>query len=438
MPYGFVETITLPNETVSELEDASTGSVYAGQVRDVAVQIGPMAHLRLDAPLARGGMGEVHKGFDLALKRPVAAKLLRTEVREDERVRERFLSEAELTASLEHPNIIPVHVLASRPDTGPFFTMKLVEGRTLLDHLRENVHQMHGDVLDSVIDIVIKICDALALAHSKGVAHLDLKAANILIGAYGEVYLTDWGIARRFPGPGLTTLDGRPAISGTPTMMAPEQAHGHAVDGRTDVFGVGALLYYILGRRGPYHEGDRRQRVKNARACSHPRLKRLAPNAPATLIRIIERAMQPDPDDRYPTISDLRDDLDRFRRGRLTVPERLVVAGECIIVEGDDSDEMFIVKEGVFEVFKMRDGQSLKVNTVGPGSILGEAGLLAEKERTATVRARTAGVVQVVSQERFRYEMRRIPEWLAHVMKTTGTRFHKSETQDELPADDIE
>ncbi len=292
-------------------------------------------------------------------------------------MRDRFLSEAELTASLEHPHVIPVHALASRPETGPFFTMKLVEGRTLLDHLREHVSSMHGDVLDGVVDIVIKVCDALALAHSKHVVHLDLKAANILLGAYGEVYLTDWGIARRYPGPGLTTADGRPAISGTPTMMAPEQADGRPVDPRTDVFGVGSLLFFILAKRGPYHEGDRRQRILNARVCRHPPLRRLAPQAPATLVRIIERTMRPDPDARYPSISALRDDLDRFRRGRLSVPERAVARGERIIVEGDASNELFIVKEGMFEVLKTRDGVEHRVNTVGPGSILGEAGLLA-------------------------------------------------------------
>jgi serine/threonine-protein kinase len=415
MSFHDTPTMTLPDDAVAELTEDQ--SLLEG--------VGGATHIELGEALGKGGMGAVVRGEDTALDRPIAAKLLREEFRGNSRLVRRFLDEARLTASLEHPNIIPVHTLAWRADTGPFFTMKNAEGRTLLSHLRRVKDHLRGDTLDEIVGMLVRLCDALELAHAKGVAHCDLKAANIVLGRYGEVYLTDWGVARHFPAEPMLTADGRKAISGTPTMMAPEQARGDGVDGRTDVFGMGALLYLILSRRAPFRAESMHVAAMLAERGARPHIDVAAPSSPLTLRRIVERAMAHQAADRYPTIGHLREDLDRFRRGRLDAPVERVAKGTVLISEGDASDCMYIVKSGLFVVTRegTRDGETLQ--EVGAGAILGEVGLLAGGERTATVTAITDAEVQTVTARHFDEALQRIPPWLRAVIETTGSRFHE-------------
>ena len=421
-------TITLPHDAVATLADPvpENGSekpkVAALRQADPA----PASHLELGAQIAEGGMGLVVAGVDSALERSFAAKMLKPDTRTSSVAVRRFLNEARMTASLEHPHIIPVHALARHADTGPFFTMKLVEGHTLLDHLRKVHAEMYGDVLDEIIGMLIKVCDALELAHSRGIAHCDLKAANIMLGEFGQVYLTDWGIAREFPGTAPTLRDGTPAICGTPTMMAPEQAMGARVNALTDVFGIGSLLYFILAKRSPFTT----KQLRAGRARIAPPLAEVAPATPAALVAIVERAMASQPGDRYPSIAALRSDLDRYRRGRLDVNILRVKAGERLIRQGAASTCMYLVREGQFRVIRRHaDGTNEDVRRVGPDSVLGEAGVLSGGERSATVIAETDGVVAVVTKQNLSDALSRIPSWLRTVIETTGARFHEREVK---------
>jgi serine/threonine-protein kinase len=287
--------------------------------------------------------------------------------------------------------------------------MKLAEGHTLLTHLRRVKDHLTGDTLDEVVGMLVEVCDALELAHANGIAHSDLKAGNILLGRYSEVYLTDWGVARRFPADPPRTADGQKAISGTPTMMPPEQARGDAVDGRTDVFGMGALLFVILTRRAPFRADSPQVSTRLAARGTRPHVDTAAPDAPSALRLIVERAMAHEPADRYPTIGHMREDLDRFRRGRLDAPIKRVEKGTVLIREGDSSDCMYIVKSGRFLV--TRSGKLLdeKVREVGAGAVLGEVGLLAGATRTATVTATTDAEVQTITAAHFEEAPRRIP-----------------------------
>lgn len=207
------------------------------------------------ALLGRGGMGAVYRATDRVLGREVAFKLL-TEHRLP-MVRERFIREARITAQLDHPNIVPIHVLEMSPtDEHIGYAMKLVEGRTLAQLIRETaalrqagrpVDDTHAQV--TLLEHFLKICDAIAFAHSRGVLHRDLKPANIMIGPFNEVYVMDWGVARRIGPtdepetdlPDMTPPD-EPALTrigqvvGTPRYMSPEQARGlnDQLDGRSD------------------------------------------------------------------------------------------------------------------------------------------------------------------------------------------------------------
>jgi serine/threonine-protein kinase len=142
-----------------------------------------------------GGMGEVYRCADDALQRDLAIKVLRAELRGDAGAEERFLREARLTGSLQHPGIVPVHHLGRLADGRPCYTMKLVRGRTLADLLREE--PAGPERLPRLLAVVERVCQAVAFAHSKGIIHRDLKPSNVMVGEFGEVQVMDWGLAKQ-------------------------------------------------------------------------------------------------------------------------------------------------------------------------------------------------------------------------------------------------
>ena len=186
-----------------------------------------------------GGMGTVFEAEDIALHRRVALKVIQpTEAFLDESAFDRLLDEARILARLEHPGIVPVHDAGVLSDGNVFYTMKFVQGQRL------DAYAAANSSVSDLLRVFQKVCDAVAFAHAQGIVHRDLKPENIMVGTFGEVLVMDWGVA--------TVLNGRrePAgtIVGTPDYMAPEQASGavHEVDKRTDVFGLGAILQFLI------------------------------------------------------------------------------------------------------------------------------------------------------------------------------------------------
>ena len=187
--------------------------------------------LKAIAELGHGATGVVHQARERDLQRDVAIKIMDVSLAGDDTNTEEFIEEARLSAALEHPNILPVHRLGSREDGRPYFTMRLVEGRTLLDWIAEEKKRRTGtEVSPGLLVAFLKICDAVSYAHSRGVLHCDLKPANVMVGQHGAVYLVDWGVARLSPNapdaaPQLTPPDpGADGLKGTPAFMSPEQA----------------------------------------------------------------------------------------------------------------------------------------------------------------------------------------------------------------------
>jgi WD40 repeat protein len=249
--------------------------------------------------VGRGGMGEVYRGKDPALGRDLAVKVLRPEWRGDADAQRRFEQEARVTGALQHPNIVPVHNLGRLPDGRLYFTMKLVGGRTFAEMLAEG---RDSSRLPELLGVFEKVCQAIAFAHSRGVIHRDLKPSNVMVGAFGEVQVMDWGLAkvrprefaaapgdgesgeggdtvRRISATGSTADDRRTGTVGTPSYMPPEQARGSGgeVDERADVFGLGAILCEVLTGRPPY-AGERVEDIldKASRAATEDALGRLA------------------------------------------------------------------------------------------------------------------------------------------------------------------
>jgi tetratricopeptide (TPR) repeat protein/tRNA A-37 threonylcarbamoyl transferase component Bud32 len=282
---------------------------------------------------AQGGIGQVWLARDPALGREVALKELRPDQVKNKHAGARFLREAQVTGQLEHPGIVPVYELAGRAGDGvPYYTMRFIRGRTLSDAVKayhEKRQAGRPAPLDqlALLSAFVNACQAVAFAHSKGVIHRDLKGQNIVLGDFGEVVLLDWGLAKvighdesaarsvvrtQSSAESGETMEGD--VLGTPAYMAPEQAQGRleATDRRTDVYGLGAILYEILTSKPPFsgekltdvlwrvvHEAPEKPRALNAAA------------APA-LEAICLKALSKDPAARYDSALELAAEVQRY------------------------------------------------------------------------------------------------------------------------------
>jgi eukaryotic-like serine/threonine-protein kinase len=258
--------------------------------------------------LAQGGMAEVYLARDRLLDRPVALKALFPEYAREPSFVERFRREAQAAANLNHPNIVAIYDWGQ--ETGTYFiVMEYVEGRSLRDVIR------HDGPIDGshAAEIAAEIASALGFAHRTGVVHRDVKPGNVLITQSGIVKVTDFGIARAGASDGLTQTG---SVMGTATYFSPEQAQGLPVDGRSDVYSLGVVLYEMVTGVAPF-TGDSPVAVayKHVREAPVPPSRR-NPDIPPDLEQIILTAMAKDPDLRYQSADDLRADLLRFRRGR--------------------------------------------------------------------------------------------------------------------------
>lgn len=275
---------------------------------------------QVQALLGRGGMGAVYLVHDKRLRREVAAKLTPLGAAGSAGL-VRFLSEAQLTGQLAHPNIPPIHDIGLGPDNTGFFVMRALPGRTLADWLKEAGRPSPARALE----VFGKVCDAVAYAHGQGVLHRDLKPGNIVVGRYGEVYVIDWGIAvRTGRGGGLQTdaddsgeqLERAGDIVGTPKYMSPEQAAGGQVDERSDIYALGAVLYALLTGRAPF-TGTNEEVLPKVRRGEFTPPRRHRPDLPWELEQVLRRAMALDPARRYPTVAALRADLEAWSEGAL-------------------------------------------------------------------------------------------------------------------------
>jgi hypothetical protein len=378
--------------------------------------------------IARGGMGEVEIVVDRTLERPTARKLLHRELQSDPRQLEMFMREARITGQLEHPNIVPVHELGVTDGRRLYFTMKLVQGRTLEERITSLPPGVipRGELLD-LIDVVVKVCDALAYAHSHGVLHCDVKPANVMVGEYGEVYLMDWGVAQsiRDAEHDEKIYEPEGTVVGTPSHMPPEQARGEPLDARADVFAIGALVYHIVTRRPPFAGDNLVQAIAASYLCRFPHPDEvIGPGVlPAELVRIVLKAMSKELADRYPTIRELRDDLVRYIRGGESFPIVRVAAGEVIMLEGDEGDAAYIIERGRCEVTKA----GAVIRTMGVGEVFGEMAVLSPGRRTATVTALEDCELRRVTADTLRSELASMKPWMGAIVRTLADRFRERE-----------
>ncbi|MDB4931754.1 MAG: Serine/threonine protein kinase PrkC, regulator of stationary phase [Myxococcaceae bacterium] len=306
--------------------------------------------ITLEKTLGEGGMGIVRLGWQSALRRRVAVKTLRDEAR-DPRTTLRLLREAWITGTLEHPNVVPVHDLSADERGGPRLVMKRIEGvewaALMHDAAAVEARFAVRSLLDWNLSIFQQVANAIAFAHARGIVHRDVKPDNVMIGAFGEVYVVDWGIAvaTRDDGSGLLPLAADAVeMTGTPAYMAPEMLglEGARITERTDVYLLGAVLYELLHGHPP-HRGDSLAAMIHQIARSQVAF---ADHCPDELVRICRRALEADPDARFETVVQLRLAVQGYlqHRGAMTLCEEAAGRAGSLraaLAEGADREALY-------------------------------------------------------------------------------------------------
>jgi serine/threonine-protein kinase len=311
---------TDPNATAPEASHGPDGSRY-----------------RILRPHAKGGLGEVFVAEDTELHREVALKQIQEQFADDPHSRMRFLLEAEVNGRLEHPAIVPVYGLGQDAEGRPYYAMRFIEG----DILRETIRRFHeageagqdtgerGLALRHLLGQFVAMCNAVGYAHNRGVIHRDLKPSNVMLGKFGETLLVDWGLAKvvgrtdaeQGNGEGtlqpvssgeLGTVAG--SVMGTPTFMSPEQAEGRldAVGPASDIYGLGATLYFLLTGRAPVEGKDTGQVLRKAARGEWLPPSQVKKYVPKALDAVCCKAMALKPENRYASAGELARDVERW------------------------------------------------------------------------------------------------------------------------------
>jgi len=286
--------------TIQQLPKAlAEGSVLAGKYRIVE-------------PIGKGGMGVVYKAEDTKLKRSVAVKFLPSELSDDSDAGERFLREAQAVAALSHPHICTIHEI-NEEEKQPFIVMEYVEGQSL----KQKIEQGLLDQAEA-LDIAIQVAEGLEEAHKKGIIHRDIKPGNIMLTTKGQAKVMDFGLAKVL-GKSLITKEAR--TMGTVAYMSSEQARGEKVDHRTDIWSFGVVLYEMLTGQLPF-KGEHEQAIVYSILKEKPEpITDLKADIPVSIVEVVSKALEKDPDKRYKQAEELLDDLKSIAAG--IVPEEI-------------------------------------------------------------------------------------------------------------------
>jgi len=390
--------------------------------------------------IARGGMSAIHSVLHRDLRHVVAMKVLDPNFGRDRASRLRFVEEAQITGQLDHPNIPPVHDLWTDEQGNLCFTMKLVKGKTLNQVLAERGPGQPSDrELERLLQLFLKVCDAVSFAHSRGVIHRDIKAENIMVGTHGQVWVMDWGCALlRTAGtddpvsvardPGVHSLDPPNSAMGTPGYMAPEQAHGRLdlIDERTDVYLLGGVLYKMLTNRPPHAAPSMVERVRQARRgeVEDPQELMGRVRLPPELCRIAMRALEADPSRRHASVDELREEVEQSLRKGWWFSTLIFPAGILVVEEGAPGDEAYIITSGSCEAFRVESGERVVLRRMGPGDAFGETSIFTDEPRSASVMAVEETTAIVVTRETIERAMGH-DSWLGVFVRVLAERFRE-------------
>jgi predicted Ser/Thr protein kinase len=280
----------------------------------------------IERELGRGGMGVVFLARDVLLDRLVAVKVLPPELSSQTDIRERFLREARTAAQLSHPNIVPIFRADERGGFA-YFAMAFVDGESLAERVRDRGALSPADAVRWLREVAW----ALAYAHARGVIHRDVKPENIMLErGSNRALVTDFGIARREANPGITSEG---MVMGTAYYMSPEQAMAGAIDGRSDLYALGVVGFYLLSGRLPF-EGPQASAILVAHVTQPaPTLRSVAPNVPSAIAAVIDRCLAKNPDDRFANGEALADALTKALEAAATVPDVTGAGSDVVLSE---------------------------------------------------------------------------------------------------------
>lgn len=354
-----------------------------------------LGDFRIIRELARGGMGVVYLAEQVSLGRQVALKILPLAAKLDERQLERFLAEARTVAALQHEHIVPVFAVGGEEGVN-YYAMQLISGRSLLEVINQWKEQAKLELQHSAGDFpsfeqrirkaaewTIQAADALDYSHTRGIVHRDIKPANLLIDDAGKLWVTDFGVARALTDCNLTITG---TLVGTARYMSPEQAGGFqsGISFATDIYSLGATLYELIAL-APAYAGNTQSELLRRIPVESPRpVSALERRTPRDLATIIDKAMRPDPAERYPSAQHLADDLARFlhsepihalpigrftkcvrwmRKRKRAVTAALLVAG-LFLVGG------FAYARLAEQKYRLEGWRTVKITTTPPGAQL--------------------------------------------------------------------
>lgn len=311
---------TLPDQTLLLSKEMATQTIRSHELPPGAPGKPPVKLRRVGAAgspdaecdfqllsmLGQGGMGLVYQARQTSISRSIALKMMRSEKSDDQDRQALFLAEALVTGQLDHPNIVPIYDLGMDEAGHLFYAMKELKGRPWSDSIG---HQ----TLQENLDVLLRVGDAVAFAHSRGVIHRDLKPQNVMLGEYGEVVLMDWGLAAAITtGSPALRVSKSTALCGTPAYMAPEMAHGlwNRIGPQSDIYLLGAILFEILEGAPPHLMGDN----DPTDALTAARLNKIAEvKTPGELQDIARKAMATNPADRFASVKDFQAAIRVFR-----------------------------------------------------------------------------------------------------------------------------
>ena len=325
-----------------------------------------ISRYEIKSELGRGGMATVYHAYDPNFERDVAIKVLPQAMLHDPQFRVRFEREAKMIAMLEHPAIVPVYDFGEQ-DGQPYIVMRYMAGRSLADQLKQGPMS-----LADTARIISRLAPALDAAHARGIIHRDLKPGNVLFDQYGNSFLSDFGIAR-LTQQGAATLTGT-AIIGTPAYMSPEQVRGDKeIDGRSDIYALGILVYQVLTGKQPYR-GDTMAKVMMMHVLDPvPNVLEERDDLPPGVARVMDVALAKDPDERYSTSAELAEALESVVDGRTREFAPIPVPDDQTIVDGKTVAPQPATRIAV--------GESAGTLVAAPETITGAAPDLAPKKR---------------------------------------------------------
>jgi formylglycine-generating enzyme required for sulfatase activity/tRNA A-37 threonylcarbamoyl transferase component Bud32 len=323
-PYGPADTGTGPS-------GAGTSTDAPGPSRAAA---GPRRHFTPLRPHAQGGLGTVSLAFDETLRRQVALKEIRPELRDNAHLRRRFLAEAEITGQLEHPGVVPIYALEHDAEGQPYYAMRFIQGKTLAEAIQAYHAQPTPLAFHALLKRFLDVCQTMAYTHSRGVIHRDLKPTNVMLGDYGETLVVDWGLAKRLrggaetqprqgeeatapaadTGAGSADLTEAGQVLGTPAYMSPEQADGRAegIGPATDIYALGAILYELLTGQPPYRGAGLGAILSQVRQGPPPPPGQVRRGVPRALEAVCLKAMARAPAGRYASAAEVAREVERW------------------------------------------------------------------------------------------------------------------------------